>query len=142
MQLPLHLGYKRGYMRERRKQERKNLVAYTQVYDIYGGFLIGYLGDLSVQGAMVITEKSMESGQEITLGIEVPELPNIKATRMSLAARVAWCEPDISPQFFNVGFEFKQVTSQQMNLIQTIIANYEFRRDVPNYPPRPGGQRP
>lgn len=129
-------------MRERRKQERKSLVAYTQVYDIYGGFLIGYLGDLSAQGAMVITEKSMESGQEITLGIEVPELPNIKATRMSLAARVAWCEPDISPQFFNVGFEFKQVTSQQMSLIQTIIANYEFRRDAPNYPPRPDGQRP
>ena len=125
-------------MRERRTQERKNLVAYTQVYDLYGGVLIGYLGDLSVKGAMVIAEKPMDLGTEITLGIEVPELPNIKATRMSLAARAAWCETDLSPQYFNVGFEFKQVTPQQKKLIESIIANYEFRRDMPNYSLKPG----
>lgn len=129
-------------MRERRKQERKNLVAYTQVFDMNGGVQIGYLGDLSVHGAMVITEKLMTIGLEITLGIEVPELPNIKATRMSLAARVAWCEQDLSPQYFNIGFEFKEVTPQQTKLIESIIANYEFRRDVPNYPPRPAQPRP
>ncbi len=128
-------------MRERRKQERKNLIAYTQVFDLYGGVLIGYLGDLSLKGAMVITEKPMKPDLEITIGIEIPELPNIRATRMSLVARVAWCEPDLSPQFYNIGFEFKEVTPQQKKLIESIIANYEFRRDTPNYPPRPG-QRP
>mgnify|MGYP001179591793 CR=1 FL=1 len=124
-------------MRERRKQERKNLAAYTQVYDLYGGFLIGYLGDLSQQGAMVITEKQMDRDFEITLGIEIPELPNLRATRMSLPARVAWCEQDLSPQFFNIGFEFKEVTPQQRQLIEAIIEHYEFKRDAPNYPPRP-----
>lgn len=124
-------------MRERRKQERKNLVAYTQVYDLYGGVLIGYLGDLSLQGAMIITEKRMKPDLEITLGIEIPELPDIKAVRMSLAARVAWCEQDLSPQYFNVGFEFKDVTASQKNLIESIIKHYEFRRDVPGYTPRP-----
>lgn len=128
-------------MRERRKQERKNLAAYTQVYDLYGGVLIGYLGDLSLQGAMVITEKQMQPDIELTLGIEIPEIPNVKATRMSLPARVAWCEQDLSPQYFNVGFEFKDVTAQQRILIESIIANYEFRRDVPNYPPRPGQKK-
>ncbi|HAX71348.1 MAG TPA: PilZ domain-containing protein [Anaerolineales bacterium] len=124
-------------MRERRKQERKNLVAYTQVYDLYGGFLIGYLGDLSLQGAMIITEKRMKPDLEITLGIEIPELPDVKAVRMSLAARVAWCEQDLSPQYFNVGFEFKDVTASQKKLIESIIKHYEFRRDVPGYTPRP-----
>lgn len=128
-------------MRERRKQERKNLIAYTQVFDLYGGVLIGYLGDLSLHGAMVITEKPLNPELEITIGIELPELPNIRATRMSLLTRVAWCEQDLSPQFYNVGFEFKDVTPQQKKLIESIIANYEFRRDTPNYPPRPG-QRP
>jgi hypothetical protein len=124
-------------MRERRKQERKNLVAYTQVYDLYGGFLIGYLGDLSLRGAMIITEKRMKPDLEITLGIEIPELPDVKAVRMSLAARVAWCEQDLSPQYFNVGFEFKDVTASQKKLIESIIKHYEFRRDVPGYTPRP-----
>lgn len=124
-------------MRERRKQERKNLVAYTQVYDLYGGVLIGYLGDLSLQGAMVITEKPMAPDLEITLGFEIPELPDIKDVRMNMAARVAWCEQDLSPQFFNVGFEFKEVTSQQKKYIEAIIKHYQFRRDTPNYPVKP-----
>ncbi|HRQ22592.1 MAG TPA: hypothetical protein PLF42_04100 [Anaerolineales bacterium] len=46
-------------MRERRKQERKSLIAYTQVFDLYGGYLLGYLGDLTLLGAMVICEKPL-----------------------------------------------------------------------------------
>lgn len=123
-------------MKERRKQERKNLVAYTQVFDLYGGNLLGYLGDLTASGAMIISEKSMKPDTEISLAIELPELPDIKTLRMSLNARVAWCQQDLSPQYFNIGFEFKEVTAEQKKLIESIIQNYEFRRDVPNYPTR------
>lgn len=118
-------------MRERRKQERKNLMAYTQVFDLYGGFLLGYLADLTQYGAMVISEVLQRRDTEITLAFEIPELPNISTSRMTLPARVVWCEHDISPQFFNVGFEFKEVSDQQRSLIETIIKEYEFRRDTP-----------
>ena len=124
-------------MKERRKSERKTLVAYTQVYDLYGGELLGYLGDLTVQGAMTISEKPMQKDTELTLAIELPELPNIKASRMTLPARVVWCEQDISPEFFNIGFEFKEVKPEQKAIIESIIQNYEFRRDTPpTYPAR------
>ncbi|HCR69988.1 MAG TPA: hypothetical protein DIW23_00965 [Anaerolineae bacterium] len=118
-------------MKERRKSERKALVAYTQVYDLYGGELIGYLGDLTVQGAMVISDKPMQKDTELTLAIELPELPNIKSTRMTLPARIVWCEQDISPEFHNIGFEFKEVKPEQQAIIESIIQNYEFRRDMP-----------
>lgn len=123
-------------MKERRKQERKNLVAYTQVFDLYGGNLLGYLGDLTASGAMIISEKPMKPESEITLAIELPELPDIKTFRMSLPARVVWCQQDLSPQYFNIGFEFKQVSPEQKELIESVISNYEFRRDVPKYPVR------
>ena len=123
-------------MKERRKLERKNLVAYTQVFDLYGGNLLGYLGDLTVSGAMIISEKPMQTETEITLAIELPELPDIKAMRMSLLARVAWCQQDLSPQYHNIGFEFKEIIPEQKKLIESIIENYEFRRDVPKYPTR------
>ena len=123
-------------MKERRKLERKNLVAYTQVFDLYGGNLLGYLGDLTVSGAMIISEKPMQTETEITLAIELPELPDIKAVRMSLLARVAWCQQDLSPQYHNIGFEFKEIIPEQKKLIESIIENYEFRRDVPKYPTR------
>jgi hypothetical protein len=55
---------------------------------------------------------------------------------MSLLARVAWCQQDLSPQYFNIGFEFKQVSPEHLGLIENIIENYQFRRDVPKYPTR------
>lgn len=123
-------------MKERRKQERKTLVAYTQVFDLYGGNLLGYLGDLTVSGAMIISEKPMKPDTEITLALELPEMPGIKAVRMSVSARVAWCQQDLSPQFFNIGFEFNDISEEQKQLVASIVQNYEFRRDSPNYPLR------
>lgn len=120
-------------MQERRKHERKSLMAYTQVFDLYGGFLLGYLGDLTVSGAMVICKNPQKKEIEISLAIELPELLNVKATRMILPARVVWCEHDLSPEFYNVGFEFKEVTDQQKTFIGSIIKEYEFRRDTPEY---------
>lgn len=128
-------------MKERRKQERKNLVAYTQVFDLYGGNLIGYLGDLTVSGAMIISEKPIKPETEITLAIEIPELPGIKAIRMSLVSRVVWCQQDLSPQYFNIGFEFKEVPADRRKLIESIIKNYEFRRDMPKYATRGPGPK-
>lgn len=125
-------------MRERRKEQRKTLMAYTQVFDLYGGNLLGYLGDLTLLGAMVIGEKSIDQNVELTLAIELPELPKVTAVRMTLPVRVAWCHQDLSPQYFNVGFEFKEVSSDQKRIIEAIIDQYEFRRDTPNYSSKPG----
>jgi len=125
-------------MKERRKEERKSLVAYTQVFDLYGGFLIGYLGDLNLHGAMVIGDKHMTENTEITISIELPDLPNIQTIRMTIPVRVVWCQQDISPQYFNIGFEFKEIGPGQKTLIEAVIKNYEFRRDMPKYPPKPG----
>jgi len=128
-------------MNERRKIQRKNLMAYTQVFDLYGGHLLGYLGDLHLNGAMVIGNTLMTENTEITLAIELPELPNISMSRITIPARVVWYQQDISPEFFNVGFEFKEVTDEQKTVIKAIMENYEFRRDMPNYPPKPPALR-
>jgi hypothetical protein len=128
-------------MMERRKQDRKNLIAYSQVFDLYGGIMLGYLGDLTTSGAMVIGENAMEVGQELTLQLVVPALEGATVRRMSIPARVAWCEPDISPSFYDIGFEFKQVSDDQKKILEAIIAAYEFRREVPKYPYRPATKR-
>jgi len=124
-------------MQERRKVQRKNLMAYTQVFDLYGGYLLGYLGDLHLRGAMVIGEKPMPENTEITLAIELPELPGITASRITIPARAAWSQQDISPEFFNVGFEFKEVTLEQSTVIEAIMTNYEFRRVASTYTIKP-----
>lgn len=123
-------------MHERRKQPRKDLMSYSQVHDLHEGKLIGYLGDLTPLGAMVISDQRVEIDIELTISIQLPELPDIKDETMTLPVRVAWCHQDLSPDYFNIGMEFKSVADKQKAIIDAVIENYEFRRQAPNYPPR------
>lgn len=124
-------------MQERRKQPRKDLMSYSQVFDVHGGYLIGYLGDLNELGAMVISDFEMKAEKELTIQVQLPELENFSDETITVPVRVAWCQQDLSPDYFNVGVEFKKLTGRQREIIEAILENYEFRRQKPNYPPHP-----
>ena len=124
-------------MQDRRKLPRKDLMSYSQVYDLHDGKLIGYLGDINQFGAMVISDNPMNENSSVMISIELPELPKIHDTSMSVSTRVAWCHKDISPDYYNLGLEFHDTDIKQKAIIQAVIENYEFRRQSPNYPPHP-----
>jgi len=124
-------------MQDRRKLPRKDLMSYSQVFDLSKGKLIGYLGDLTLIGAMVIGDEPLNVEDQLTISIQLPELPKINATRLTLPVRVVRCHQDISPEYFNLGLEFETVTDEQKEIIEAVLNNYEFRRQPPNYPPHP-----
>ncbi len=124
-------------MQERRKQPRKDLMSYSQVFDVHGGYLIGYLGDLNELGAMVISDVELKAEKELTIQVQLPELEDFSDETITVPVRVAWCEQDLSPDYYNVGLEFKKLTVKQQQIIDAILENYEFRRQKPNYPPHP-----
>ena len=124
-------------MDERRKQPRKDLMSYSQVFDVHGGYLIGYLGDLTALGAMVISDAPIPADRELTIQVQLPELEGFSDETITVPVRVAWCRQDLSPEYFNVGMEFKKLTGRQQEIIEAIRENYEFRRQKPNYPPHP-----
>lgn len=128
-------------MKERRKQPRKNLMSYSQVFELSEGRLIGYLGDLNLLGTMVIGDQPMEVDARLDISIQLPELPKVSASRLVLPVRVTWCQLDLSPDYFNIGMEFELVTDEQKTIIEAVMENYEFRRKPLNYPPRPTGLR-
>lgn len=124
-------------MQERRRQPRKDLMSYSQVYDLSDGRLIGYLGDINLLGAMVISDHPMAENKALSISIELPELPNVQDSNMLVSVRVAWCRQDISPDYFNLGLEFNSITEKQLTIIQAVMDNYEFRRQAPEYPTHP-----
>ena len=124
-------------MQDRRKLPRKDLMSYSQVFDLTQGKLIGYLGDLNLLGAMVIGDESLKVEEKLTISIQLPELPKITATRLDLPVRVVWLHQDLSPEYFNIGLEFEHITDEQKKIIEAVLENYEFRRQPPSYPPRP-----
>ena len=124
-------------MQDRRKLPRKDLMSYSQVFDVTQGKLIGYLGDLNLIGAMVIGDESLKVAEKLTISIQLPELPKINETRLALPVRVVRCHQDLSPEYFNIGVEFEIVTDEQKKIIEAVLENYEFRRQPPIYPPHP-----
>jgi Tfp pilus assembly protein PilZ len=120
-------------MSEHRSESRKKLLSFTPVYDSKTRNLLGYMGNLTVRGAMVIGERPMALNQEILLAIEFPDtLADITVPNIILHGRVAWCQLDeSSPQNYNIGFEFTDATPTHTKIFQTIIDHFDFRQDRP-----------
>ena len=113
---------------ERRKETRRRLATFTPVYDLRPRVLLGYLGDLTLRGALVIGTNLTTINKETALEIKFPgELTGERAILLILPARIAWCRPDENPKYFNIGVEFTEVTPEQEELLQQILARYHFR---------------
>ena len=103
-------------------------MVFTPVYDQDKDILLGHIRDLTLQGAQVISEKAMDINTHTTLALDLPGgLPSISKTRMTISARVARCVEDESSQTFKIGFEFINVKTEQIRIIQAILERYHFR---------------
>jgi hypothetical protein len=119
-------------MSEQRKETRKKLMAFTPVYDLNRRVLLGYVGDLTLLGVMVVGEKTVEINKETVLKIEFPnDLPDAISTRILIPARAAWCRQDESLRYHNIGFEFTEVNPEHAKILQAILGRYQFRQDIP-----------
>jgi hypothetical protein len=117
-------------MSDHRKESRKKLMAFTPVYDLLRKTLLGYVGDLTPQGVMVVGEKMVEINKRLTLGIDFPEsLPEMPAVRLVVSARAAWCRVSDGPQF-NIGFEFMDASPENVRVIEAVMRRYQFRYAV------------
>jgi len=114
---------------DRRKETRKKLMAFTPVYHLPPKRLFGYLHDLTMQGAMVVSTHPAEVNQLETLLIELPDqLTHLLISELTLAARVARCVPDEEdPHSYLVGFEFIDLSGENEQGIQSLLERYHFR---------------
>jgi hypothetical protein len=113
-------------MEERRKHPRRYLNFFTRVFDLKSGDLLGYLGDITTAGAMVISELPIEPGETFKLRMDLPE-HQFGKDRLVVQAKSLWCQPDITPQFFNTGFEFLQIEEEDIRVIERIVQQYGVR---------------
>ena len=118
-------------MSERRTESRKKVMAFTPVHDLDRKILLGYLGDLTMKGAMVIGAKPQEENKQTTLKIEFQdELPGISSRRMTIPARVVRCNRDESPNSYKIGFEFTDVQPEHTQIIEALLERYHFRHKM------------
>lgn len=112
----------------RRKETRRKMMAFTPVYALHPRILLGYLGDLTMRGALITGTNLTTINKETTLEIDFPsDIPNIPVMKVNIPARIAWCRQDESPQYYNIGVEFLEVSPENALLFQQILDRYHFR---------------
>jgi c-di-GMP-binding flagellar brake protein YcgR len=116
-------------MDDRRRLLRKYLLIYSRVFERTVGKLLGYLADLSQEGAMIIAEDPLTVGAVLTLRFDLPDPKIFHMHNLNISARVARCNPDLSPEFYDIGLEFLDVTPEQKIVIEKMMELYEFQRE-------------
>ena len=117
-------------MDEKRKLPRKYLIIYSRVFERTLGILLGYLSDLNLKGAMIIAENPLEVGAILSLRFDLPDPKVFHSHQLNVSARVARCDPDLSPEFYGIGLEFQKLLPEQKIIIEQMMELYEFRRET------------
>lgn len=115
-------------MEDRRRLPRKYLIVYSRVFERTVGKMMGYLCDLSVEGAMIISEEPQIVNSVLPLRFDLPDPKVFHAHNLNLSARVAHCSVDISPAFYDIGLEFLNVQPEQRIILEKMMELYEFHR--------------
>ena len=113
-------------MKEQRKMKRRHIMFYSRVFDRKTGKLIGYLGDITAKGIMIISEYPLEVDIDHLLRMDLPIAIYSKAL-INFEVRSVWRRPDIDPNFYNTGFQLSNTSQEDIAIIERIVEDYGFR---------------
>lgn len=99
---------------------------YSRVFDRSIGKMIGYLSDITVEGAMIISEEQSEPGKVYRLRMDLPE-DAFDQSYFHFEAQCMWSSRDVNPNFYMNGFKLLNTSPQDEKIIEKIIKEYGFR---------------
>lgn len=117
-------------MNEHRKEERKKAMIFTPVYNNDTDVLMGYLGDLTLQGALMVSEMPVDTDKKFTLAIEFREASDVPTKQMIIPAQATWSRQEPDQTYFNTGFEFLEINEANKKVIETVLDGYQFIRKM------------
>ena len=110
---------------ERRKLKRWHLVYYLRVFGTDSDKPIGHLVDISTQGIMLISEEPIDVGSEFQFRMILPS--EIEGTKeVNLSAESRWSEKDPNPDFYNTGFQLKNLPAKDTKIIESLIRKFNI----------------
>ena len=108
-----------------RRIQRHQLTGFLGVLNRFTGKPIGYLGNVSEGGLMLISQLPLLVGADFELRLQVPG-PDGELQLVDLTARCLWCIEDVSPQCYDSGFMLYQPLAQYLVLIDSLREYFSF----------------
>ncbi len=112
-------------MEDRRKYKRTDLIYYLTVFDRNTDNLIGYMGDISSGGTMILSEKPLEINTTYQLKIELSSIL-YKSEQIELDARCVRIKHDSNLNFYNCGLEFLKIERENIEKLREMADKFKI----------------
>jgi hypothetical protein len=112
-------------MSDKRRLKRRHLIYYLSVFDNETGQLLGQLVDITTRGIMVTSERPIPLGERHTIRMVLPDIIDGN-NQIVFKAESVWCEKDINPNFYAIGFELADISKRDINIIENLIQDFSF----------------
>ena len=113
----------RDTRKDHRRNPRKKLFREMVVFDRSTGGNVGRLMNLSVDGFKLFTRRDLPAGENLQLGMVLPD-QIAGVNTVSFDARPVWAENLDAPGEYQVGFQFVDLSPQTREVIVNLMDKY------------------
>ncbi|KAF2410151.1 PilZ domain-containing protein [Pseudomonas antarctica] len=108
-----------------RRIERHQLHCFLQVFNRLTDKPIGFLGNVSAGGLMLISQLPLMVDVDFELRLKIPG-PDGELQTIDLTATCLWSREDINPQHYDSGFNVIQAGEEYGQLITALLNYFSF----------------
>ncbi|CRM77723.1 PilZ domain-containing protein [Pseudomonas brenneri] len=108
-----------------RRIERHQLPGFLQVFNRFTDKPIGYLGNISSEGLMLISQLPMMVNVDFELRLKIPG-PEGDMHAIDFTATCLWSREDINPLHYDSGFILLQAPAEYGQLMVALLQYFSF----------------
>ncbi|AZL75524.1 PilZ domain-containing protein [Pseudomonas sichuanensis] len=106
--------------------QRHQLPCVLKVYNRFTDQQIGYLGNASEDGLMLISQLPVLVGPDFELQLRVPQAGGGQQL-INLTASCLWCREDETPGHYDAGFMLLQAPQEYDDFVRSLRDYFSFR---------------
>ena len=115
-------------MTNKRNIQRTSLVEFQQVQDAASGKVLGYLGDLSLEGLRVLSKKNIPIGESFRLRLKYVRVGG-ETEELEADAESVWERKPGDLPYGETGFHFTELSADARECVDVIIKDLQRRTD-------------
>jgi hypothetical protein len=112
-------------MKDRRRRQRRNTPHYLNVLENESGKVLGRLVNITACGLMIVTRNPLAPDRDFELRLLFPRAISGKEG-LDVKARSIYCRPDNNPDYYRIGFKFRQLSSDDATLIEDVLQKFHL----------------
>ena len=109
-----------------RRIERHQLPYFLKVFNSITDKPIGYLGNASADGLMLISQIPIMTDADFSLRLKVPDSEGALQV-IDLQARCQWSHEDATPMHYDAGFVVLNAAPEYLQLVRALRCYFSFR---------------